>query len=398
MPPDPERASLFADLNPARHSIQRRKFASSYSMSSIVGYEQYVNNCTSLLSQRFSEIAASGHTVDMYHWLQCYAFDVIGEITFSNRFGFLDMGEDNDGVFDAIESKSAYSTFAGVFPWIHAWIFPHLPKTGGHAYVLNYTSKQIEARHQSLKDPKNLDREGPPDIMTKLLKAHEDNPTKTTRLDLFTMCQSNIGAGSDTTAITLSSIFYHLMTHPASYRRLQAEIDDAARTGLISDPVTFSQAQQLPYLQAVIKEGLRIHTAPGLPMPRIVPAEGTTIAGRFIPGGSTVGINAWVAHHNTNVYGADAASWRPERWLEIESAGRAAEVERYFFGFGMGSRTCIGKNISLLEMSKLVPQLFRKFDFVLDDNVPRDRLVGRNRWFVKQTGFMGRVQAREKSG
>lgn len=366
-------------------------------MSSIVGYEQYVNNCTSLLSQRFSEIAASGHTVDMYHWLQCYAFDVIGEITFSNRFGFLDLGEDKDGVFDAIENKSAYGTLAGVFPWIHAWVFPHLPKTGGHAYVFEYTSKQIAARQQSLKDPKNVDREGPADIMTKLLQAHEDNPTKTTRLDIFTMCQSNIGAGSDTTAITLSSIFYHLMTHPNSYRHLQAEIDDAARTGLISDPITFSQAQQLPYLQAVIKEALRIHPATGLPMPRTVPAEGTTIAGRFIPGGSTVGINAWVAHRNTDVYGADAGSWRPERWLEIESAGRGAEVEKYFFAFGMGSRTCIGKNISLLEMSKLVPQLLRRFDFVLDDKVPRDRLASRNRWFVKQVGFMGRVYAREKS-
>ena len=363
-------------------------------MSSIVGYEQFVSNCTSLLSQRFSEIAASGHTIDMQHWLQCYAFDVIGEITFSNRFGFLDMGEDNDGVFNAIDDKLAYGTLAGVFPWVHAWLFPLLPKTGGHNYVLDYTVKQMAARQQSLKDPKNTDREGPPDIMTKLLQAHEENPTKTTRRDLFTMCQTNIGAGSDTTAITLSSIFYHLMTHRESYERLQAEIDAAAVAGRISDPITFHEAQQLPYLQAVIKEGLRVHPATGLPMPRIVPASGTTIAGRFIPGGSTVGINAWVAHRNEKIYGSDASSWRPERWLEMESAGRGAEVEKYFFAFGMGSRTCIGKNISLLEMSKVVPQMLRRFDFELAQGVPRDGLRGRNRWFVKQLGFLGRVYAR----
>jgi cytochrome P450 len=230
--------------------------------------------------------------------------------------------------------------------------------------------------------------------MSKVLNAHEQNPTKVTKNDLFTICQTNIGAGSDTTAITLSSIFYHLMTHPETYRRLQEEIDAAAHDGRISDPITFQEAQQLPYLQAVIKEALRIHPATGLPMPRIVPPEGTTIAGRFIPGGSTVGINAWVAHHNTTVYGADAASWRPERWLEIEADGHGAQVEKYFFAFGMGSRTCIGKNISLLEMSKLVPQLLRRFDFELDEGVPRDRLAALNRWFVKQLGFRGRIYAR----
>jgi cytochrome P450 len=96
----------------------------------------------------------------------------------------------------------------------------------------------------------------------------------------------------------LSSIFYHLLKYPKTYQRLQDEIDTAAKEGRISDPVIFKEAQELPYLQAVIKEALRMHPATGLPMQRIVPPEGTTIAGRFIPGGSSVGINAWVAHQN----------------------------------------------------------------------------------------------------
>jgi cytochrome P450 len=395
MPPDQNKASLFSDLNPTRHGIQRRKFAALYSMSSLVGYEGFVNNCTSLLTQRLGEIAQSGHTVDLQHWLQCYAFDVIGEITFANRFGFLDMGEDKRNVFHAIDMRGVYSTFVGIFPWVHNWLYPMLPKTGGHGYVFNYTLKQIDDRQQSLKDPTNSSsREGPPDIMTKILTAHEEDPSKMTKMDLITMCQSNIGAGSDTTAITLSSIFYHLMKHPQSCHRLQGEIDTAAKEGRISDPIKFSEAQALPYLQAVIKEGLRIHPATGLPMQRLVPTEGTTIAGRFIPGGSTVGINAWVASQNTSVYGADAAHWRPERWLEIEAQGRGGEVEKYFLSFGMGSRTCIGKNISLLEISKLVPQLLRRFDFQLDEAVERNGLRCLNRWFVKQQNFHGKVSIR----
>jgi cytochrome P450 len=62
--------------------------------------------------------------------------------------------------------------------------------------------------------------------------------------------------------------------------------------------------------------------------------------------------------------------------------------------FGMGSRTCIGKNISLLEMSKLVPQLVRNFDFELDEDLQKEGLKSLNRWFVKQQNFRGKVFAR----
>ncbi|PQE12870.1 cytochrome P450 oxidoreductase protein [Rutstroemia sp. NJR-2017a BBW] len=370
MPPDPSKASLFSDLNPHRHGSQRRKFASYYSMSSLVGYERFVDNCTEMLCARFRELSDYERgAVDLQHWLQCYAFDVIGEITFGKRFGFLEMGED---------------------------------ETGGHGYVLGYTMRRIEERVKVLKDPRIAEekaREGTPDIMTRILMASEKDPEKVTRGDLITMCQSNIGAGSDTTAITLSSVLYHLLKFPETYQKLRKEIDDAEKEGRISDPITFKEAQGLPYLQAAIKEGLRVHPAVGLGLQRVVPSEGANLAGEFIPGGSTVGINAWVAHRNSTVFGADAETWRPERWLEIEEQGRGGEVDKYFLSFGLASRTCIGKNISLLEMSKLIPQLIRRFDFELDKELEKDDgLICENRWFVKQKNFKGRVLRRKDGG
>lgn len=64
-------------------------------------------------------------------------------------------------------------------------------------------------------------------------------------------------AGSDTTAISLRSIFYYLCRNPEAKRKLLAEIDEAEAQGKISDPVTFVEAQELGYFQAVIKEALR---------------------------------------------------------------------------------------------------------------------------------------------
>ncbi|KAM3077369.1 hypothetical protein ACMFMG_006719 [Clarireedia jacksonii] len=403
MPNDVSKASLFSDLNPHHHAAQRRKVASYYSMSSLIGYERFVDNCTEMLCARFRELSdCAGQTVDLQHWLQCYAFDMIGEITFGRRFGFLEMGEDVDGVFRAIDARGLYATLVGVWPWVHGWVHGLMPSTGGYGYVLGYTMRQIEERVKVLKDPRNAgekEREGTPDMVTRILMASEKDPKTVTRWDLISTCQSNIAAGSDTTAITLSSILYHLLKFPTTYQKLRKEIDDAEKEGRISDPITFKEAQELPYLQATIKEGLRVHPAVGLGLQRVVPPEGATLAGEFIPGGSTVGINAWVAHRNPTIFGADADTWRPERWFEIEEQGRAGEVDKYFLSFGMGSRTCIGKNIGLLEMNKLIPQLVRRFDFELDGELKKDDgLVCENRWFVKQKNFKGRVLRRKDGG
>jgi cytochrome P450 len=392
----PTRANLFGDRDPINHAFQRRKFASAYSMSSLVGYEPFVDECSSLITQCFSELAQSHQTINLGQWLQFYAFDVIGKITFGKRFGFLDTGDDKTGIIQAIEGRSAYGTFVGIYPFLHKYIFSYLPKTGGYGYMLKFSQDTVASREKLLKDPYDTSRDGPPDFINKFLNVHSADPTKFTRDDIFTISSSNIGAGSDTTAITLSAIFYYLLKNPSTYHRLQSEVDTAAKDGMISNPVTFKEAQGLPYLNAVIKEALRLHPATGLPMARAVPPSGATLAGRPFPSGATVGINAWVAHHNQAVYGPDADSWRPERWLEIEEQGRGGEIEKYSMAFGMGSRTCIGKNISLLEMSKLVPQLLRTFDFVLDESLRGREWETMNRWFVKQVDFKARVILREK--
>ncbi|TVY29916.1 Pisatin demethylase [Lachnellula hyalina] len=391
-PADPNKSGLFSDLNPHRHASQRRKFASAYSMSTLVSYEQYVDHCTALLVQRFDELAQSHHIINLYHWLQCYAFDVIGEITFGVRFGLLDMGKDEAGIFTAIDGRNAYGTFVGIYPFLNNLIFPYLPKSGGFTFVIKFAVNQISKKMASLKDPRISRTDGPPDFVSKLVARHEEDPEKITKADIQMICQSNIAAGSDTTAISLSSIMYFLMKHPESLGRLRKEIDDAATNKLVSDPVTFKQAQEhLPFLQAVIKEALRLHPAVGLGLQRIVPEGGVDIAAQKFPPGTTVGVNAWVSHRNQATFGTDAKEWRPERWLE--DGGK--EMEGHMLSFGMGSRTCIGKNISLLEMSKLIPQLIRTFDFQLEESLLGRGWQTESRWFVKQIDFRGSISRRK---
>jgi cytochrome P450 len=104
------------------------------------------------------------------------------------------------------------------------------------------------------------------------------------------------------------------LRNPRSYSALQAEIDKKARDIKLSNPISYADAKVMPYLQAAMKEAMRLHPAVGIPMPRYVPKGGAEIDGKWYPAGTVVGVNTWVMHHGRAVFGQDADIFRPERW------------------------------------------------------------------------------------
>lgn len=209
------------------------------------------------------------------------------------------------------------------------------------------------------------------DLLSKFAQAAHDHPDFMTDMQILASCSSMVFAGSETTAISLSSVFYHVAKHPRVYQKLMQELDDAVANGTIesrpSKTVSWSESQKLPYLDAVIQESFRLHPAPGLILERIVPPQGMDILGNFIPGGTIVGCNAWVLHRRPEVFGSDVDVFRPERWIEA-SAEQQKLMKATMFQFGAGARTCIGKNVSLLEIYKLVPSFLRRFEVRLRQN------------------------------
>jgi Cytochrome P450 len=96
---------------------------------------------------------------------------------------------------------------------------------------------------------------------------------------------TNIVAGADTSWVSLNGILYHLIKNPESLRKLRKEIDDMSSKGVLSNPAKFGEAQRMLYLQAVIKEGIRVYPATGFPLWRTVPEPGVTLCGNFFPPG-----------------------------------------------------------------------------------------------------------------
>ncbi|KAH7111699.1 cytochrome P450 [Dactylonectria estremocensis] len=396
----PGQWTLFTDQHNARHSKNRRLYQAMYSMSSLVHYESYVDTCVDIFVQRLSEMAQSSMPVNMGHWFQCYAFDVIGMITFAKRFGFLDRGEDVGGVIGALEDFLYYASLTGIFPHLHPYLFyvRNLlagAKGAARAYVMGFTSERMR-EHQVAPKAVQTGEDGPgitEDFLTKFLNHNARDPDRFTTYHVLMACSQNVLAGSDTTAISLSSILYHLLKYPECMKKLRDEIDHFAAEGALSKMPTFKEASQMPYFQAVIKEALRMHPASGLPLERVVPEGGATIAGQYFPRGTIVGINSWVEHRDARYFGPDPDTFRPERWLD-EDTDKLSIMNRHWMPFGLGPRTCIGRHISMLEMSKLIPLILRDFDFALDGPISQPWEAA-SYWFVKPKNFKVRIMPRK---
>ena len=174
-----------------------------------------------------------------------------------------------------------------------------------------------------------------------------------------------IVAGSDTIATTIRATILHLITSPRVLTRLLSELDAANITTRPWDQIiSDSEARSLPYLQAVIKEGLRIFPPAVRLVSKNVPAAtGDTYAGVYLPPGTKVGFCEWGIMRNASVWGDDAEEFRPERWLGID-AEKLREMETTLeLVFGSERWQCLGRNVALMELNKVFVELLR-FEFV----------------------------------
>lgn len=128
---------------------------------------------------------------------------------------------------------------------------------------------------------------------------------------------------------------------------------------------------------------MRVRPAVGLNMSRLIPTGGAEIDGTWLPGGTSVAVNGWVVHRDKQVFGEHVEEFKPERWLkDVEQAKR---MERYMFQFGGGSHLCIGRNLALLELNKLLPRLLR--DYRMELVHPDRPLKAKATFFVVQSGL-----------
>jgi cytochrome P450 len=317
--------TMFSVRDDKVHKAIKRPVAHAYSMSTLRELEPMNDACSEIFLQKLEGMV--GTSVDLGKWLHWYAFDVISSITFSNRLGFMEQETDVGGIIHAIEGRLVYCAIAGEAPWLHKYCFfgnpfmerlanliPAVAALGSSNKIGAFSAKQLQ-RYRN-KDP-NATETQLPDMLDRF-KRFKDGEQQMDDTRLLLHSSTNIFAGSDTTAISMRSIFYYLCRTPSAHKKLLAEIDQADQEGRLSDPVTFAEVQELKYVQAVVKEGLRMHPAVGQLLERLVPPGGAEVCGTWFAGGTIVGINPWVVARDKEVYGEDSDKFRPERWLDAD--------------------------------------------------------------------------------
>ena len=172
-------------------------------------------------------------------------------------------------------------------------------------------------------------------------------------------------AGGDSTAVMLATILFHLVQNPRCRARLHDEVRrykaDLNQT-TDKNPRAFDP-QSLPYLRAIVKEGLRLGMANPTRLTRIVPPSGFRVgdnnASYFLPPGTVVGCAAYTLHHDEGVF-PHPFEFHPERWLneaqEEDALGNLLRqgMERNMMPFGAGLRACIGKNLAQCQLFEAV--------------------------------------------
>jgi len=225
-----------------------------------------------------------------------------------------------------------------------------------------------------------------PDFLDRFVDVMTTNSKTVTPEMVFTYVMSNIAAGSDTIATTLCAMVYYMLKNPQTLEELHMELDNAS----IRSAVSWKTAQTLPYLDAVVQETLRIHPAVGVELERIVPQGGyTTPDGQYLPAGTIVGVNAWIVHHDRDIFGENTDSFIPNRWLQRQDESmevwhtRRGRMRDTIFTFGAGKRVCMGKSLALVQLYKAAAALFGSFDMNLIDPRQEWELVNGRPFFVR---------------
>jgi cytochrome P450 len=367
---EPGKDHVFSQLDEAAHTQRRAQMAPGYSGKENLALESDIDTrlleLLDLIRTEYLSTESHAKPMDLGRKIQYFTLDVISTVGFGQPFGDVKADADLNDYIKSSEDGLAIVTLSMALgltrclQWapLARLLGPSVKDKSGFGKMLATARNLIDARMA-----KSV--EGRSDMLASFVRHG------LSRDEVFTEAVLQIMAGSDTTATAIRSTMLYLITHPRVYFRLQKEIDDVVAPGIVSD----SCLKQMPYLQAVVREGLRIHPPVTDVVPKKVPKTGDTVVvdGKtyFLPGGTNVSYNAWGVHRNPSIFGSDAHVFRPERWLLEEtnesSVAKLAAMRRTTeMIFGYGKYQCLGKPIAWLEITKVVfevrhsgPMLFK---------------------------------------
>ncbi|TGJ85438.1 hypothetical protein E0Z10_g3302 [Xylaria hypoxylon] len=353
--------TLLSTRDEKQHGALRRSVANAFTLTAALDYEKWIDVTIKDLLENLTKKSK----FDLASVIVWYSMDAAARFSFSAPLGCLAAEDDVGGTIQMIRSHLEHWTRWASYPWVESLVHRNpvfKPTIRSPSSIAIAAATKLKERINGAgvsKEGKEVDVA--PDLLERFLEASKEYPNLNGP-GIVGVLVSTIAAAGDTTAVTIAATLFYVLENPEVLKKLEAELTDAG----IHEIPAFAEVSKLPYLNAVLKESMRVFTVTSFPMERLVPTGGAVIAGMYFPEGTTVGCLQAAIHLNKNVFGEDVHVFRPERWL-INDREQLRVMEAAHMGFSRGKRNCIGQHIAMLSMKKVIPALINKFKLSLID-------------------------------
>ncbi|KAK7043905.1 hypothetical protein VNI00_008071 [Paramarasmius palmivorus] len=360
------------------HRQQRKVLNPAFSPNNVRGMAPEVFESSAKLRARLeSTIQDNGGsiTTNIMKWTAIATLDIIGRVGFNHDFKGGETQDAKDIQNAWTEQVNAGMTTAAFYAQIFLRTFPFLlsvpvdaiQKQGDIKMVINRLAEKFLAKGADIEKGRNL--------LSIMVRANSQGVGKMSNQQMIDHITTFVVVGHETTAGSLNMTLLELSRNLASQRKLRDEVTALGREPTYED---LTNPEVLPYLDAVVKEGLRLHP-PGAYMDRvavkddIVPLStpiktpsGEVLHSLRVRAGQFIQIpNISINRVNNSVW-KDGKTFRPERWIEPGGLPPRSEMQggwSNIMSFSEGPRLCIGYRLALLEYKCILAMLIRNFEF-----------------------------------
>ncbi|KAF2493238.1 putative P450 monooxygenase [Lophium mytilinum] len=309
-----------------------------------------------LIRSKYVSTDTEYRPMDLARVTTFFTLDVISTIAFGKSFGFLVTDEDP---FDYLKQLHVFLPaimLFSVFPDVQKIMrLPLIQRLAPQATDVTGLGKIMGFARDVVGERFGVDKV----VRKDMLGSFITHGLSREQLESETITQ--ITAGSDSTATSIRMTLFLITSNASIYSTLMNELTTAHEENRLTRPILRdTESRTLPYLQACIREGLRIYPPVTGLLAKEVPPQGDVIDGRFVPGGTSIGWNSWGIMRLKRVFGQDVDVFRPERWLP--GGGQSKEQidnmeEVVMLAFGYGRFGCLGKPVALMELNKTIAEV-----------------------------------------
>ncbi|KAI1387309.1 cytochrome P450 [Hypoxylon trugodes] len=339
-PGQPDNLVMTAD--PVANARMRQVVMPAFTERAVMKQEPVLKSYVDLLIEKL---------IDWFHW---FAFDLSGQLCFGESF-------------ECLENARSHPWIRMIFSFIKMTVLAAITRyyAGLETLLMHFIPSSLRKK-QTDHYAMGLER-----IHRRMASSHRDDfmaPMLENNPDFERMSVSEIEstmpiivlAASETTATTLCGIVSALTRSTKQLHRLEHEIRGTFDK---EEQITLRAVQNLPFLNAVISEGLRMYHPVAGGLLRSAPKGGATVCGCFLPEDTHVVVNSTAMSLSEDNFHR-ASEFLPERFLPADM--QPAEFENDCRGsqkpFGFGARNCLGKSFALAEMRLVLARLVWKFD------------------------------------